>query len=211
MTQLMLGSALQQIAGPLADFAQKLSGPDGNTKWLPAFKRFLRGENPWDGKPMFRVWRTITLGQRESIHDLIAALDYADILVHQDIRTALGRTKLIPTSEHLNIELTKVSFRDIGFPDGAHYAVAKRRLAELGLGLCSMDMVAEARLAYLDQDDEDECLEFAISSIEMPNGTHLLPDLRINEENGRLEICACAEEDNFPGPNVELICVLLHD
>ncbi len=42
----MLGSALTAVVGPMKDFYEKLGGADGE-RWLEAFKRFLRKEEPW--------------------------------------------------------------------------------------------------------------------------------------------------------------------
>ncbi|MCX6809885.1 MAG: hypothetical protein NTZ65_04030 [Candidatus Berkelbacteria bacterium] len=41
-----LGEALRQIAGPLKDLHEKLSGEEGLV-WLEKLKKFLRKENPW--------------------------------------------------------------------------------------------------------------------------------------------------------------------
>lgn len=40
--------ALCDVHGPLSDFLEKLSGEEGSSLWLPAFKRFLRKESPWE-------------------------------------------------------------------------------------------------------------------------------------------------------------------
>ena len=40
--------ALSEVRGPFNDLNEKLSGEDGATVWLPALKRFLRKENPWE-------------------------------------------------------------------------------------------------------------------------------------------------------------------
>jgi len=44
------GGALAEVAGPLKDFAEKLGGEEG-LRWLEAFKRFLRKEEPWELQP----------------------------------------------------------------------------------------------------------------------------------------------------------------
>jgi len=46
MSEDMLGEALRQIAGPLKDLLDKLSGAEGS-EWVEALKKFLRKENPW--------------------------------------------------------------------------------------------------------------------------------------------------------------------
>ncbi len=47
MSKGMLGKLpLSEIRGPRDAFEEKLAGEDGE-KWLEAFKRFLRKENPW--------------------------------------------------------------------------------------------------------------------------------------------------------------------
>ena len=57
----MLSEALHKISGPLLEFLKKLEG-EKCEEWIVAFKRFLRKETPW---PDFRVWRTVTVHDRE--------------------------------------------------------------------------------------------------------------------------------------------------
>ncbi|MEK7615313.1 MAG: hypothetical protein AAB431_02935 [Patescibacteria group bacterium] len=47
------GIALASVVGPIGDLNSKLAGKEGE-KWLAAFKRFLRGENPWPEVPLWR-------------------------------------------------------------------------------------------------------------------------------------------------------------
>ena len=61
----MLGTALQDVCGPLGDLIARLKGKHGE-EWLAALKRFLRKENPWPVAPMsgLKVWREVTFVER---------------------------------------------------------------------------------------------------------------------------------------------------
>lgn len=49
MSEGMLGMLpLSEVRGPRDDLEERLAGSEGNTVWLPALKRFLRKENPWE-------------------------------------------------------------------------------------------------------------------------------------------------------------------
>ena len=148
MSEDMLGkNALAQVAGPFQDFAQKLGGPDGPS-WLEAFKRFLRKEEPWT---KFPTWRTITLGTHKSASALLTALGSTGYRVSDWARDLMNQSAFTLAKKKVEVNLVRVTVKELGFPKGATRKEIYDRAAELGLKLCPAEVGPALRLAYTDQ------------------------------------------------------------
>lgn len=147
----MLGSALAEVVGPLKDFAEKLGGEEG-TKWLAAFKRFLRKENPWPTAPEFKIWKTIKLGTGiKTAGDFQKALESNGCRVSDWAEDILGNPAFTSAAEEIEVDLVKVTVGELGFKDGARRDQIYDRVRELGLEICPPEVGPQLRLQYKDQ------------------------------------------------------------
>ncbi len=150
MSANMLGEALRTVCGPLGDLNQKLSGPNGE-EWLAALKRFLRKENPWDGAVAFPAWKTITLGTHKNVKDLRKALDQSGYRLSGWASDILGKRVFQLAKEETEVNLVKVSVKDLGFVKATTYQEICYKARELGLHLCPAEVGPALRLQYPDQ------------------------------------------------------------
>ena len=168
MSANMLGEALRTVCGPLGDLNQKLASPNGE-EWLIALKRFLRKENPWDGKPDFPIFRTITLGTYRSVKDLRKALEDGGYCVSSWASDILGQRAFRLAKKETEVNLVKTTVRDLGFPEGATYEDICNKAKEAGLNLCPAEVGSALRYQYADQ-PRDEWLTVAMETIADADG-----------------------------------------
>jgi hypothetical protein len=104
----MLSWVLREISGPLSEFFKKLGG-EGGTEWLVAFKRFLRKENPW---PDFKVWRTVTIRDREFKLVLVTPedLDFLGAAYYYELLAAAKRKGLQSCSRDVFDHISVVDY-----------------------------------------------------------------------------------------------------
>ena len=141
----MLGDALVELAGPLKDFLEKLAGPEGR-RWLEAFKRFLRKEEPW---PAFPIWKTITIGTHKAVDKLKADLLANGFQISEWANDILNRITL--AAKKTKLDLVLVTVAELGFKDGAYLSDIYKRALEIGLELCPAEAGPQLRLQYKDQ------------------------------------------------------------
>ncbi|MBI2042127.1 MAG: hypothetical protein HYT20_03905 [Candidatus Nealsonbacteria bacterium] len=146
------GNALAKVAGPLKDFAEKLSGEQGE-RWLEAFKRFLRKEEPW---PKFPVWKTIKLGTGlKTADDFRKVLKGNGFEVSDWANDILEKSAFIVAIEGIKVDLVKVTVAELGFKKGARRDQIYDRAKELGLELCSPEVGPQLRLQYQNQPNSE--------------------------------------------------------
>jgi hypothetical protein len=149
------GSALTEMAGPLKDFAEKLGGEEGS-QWLAAFKRFLRKEEPWPKIPEFPVWRTIKLGVGlKTADDFRHALCDGSFRLSDWASDILGKPAFTVATEENKVDLVVVSVAELGFKGGAKREDIYGRARELGLDLCPAEVGPQLRLQHRDQLDNE--------------------------------------------------------
>jgi len=145
------GSGLAEVAGPLKDFAEKLGGEEGK-EWLAAFKRFLRTEEPWPKVPEFPIWKTIKLGTGLKVaEDFRHALSDGGFRLSDWANGILGKPAFTAAAEETEVDLIKVTVAELGFKKGARRDQIYERAKELGLELCSPEVGPQLRLQYHDQ------------------------------------------------------------
>lgn len=141
----MLGNALAEVAGPLKDFVEKLGGPEGE-KWLAAFKRFLRKEEPWH---TFPICRTVTIGTHKTVDKLRTALTSSGFRISDWANDILNRITLV--SKPTTLDLVVITVVGLGFKNGATRKDIYERAIQLGLALCPAEVGPQLRLQYKDQ------------------------------------------------------------
>lgn len=202
MARLMLSDALRELSGPLAEFHTKLCGADGNTVWLPAFKRFLRRENPWDGKPFFKAWKTITIGSYPTAEALIEAVEKAGMGVHDEVKTFAQSGKFSVAKEPKEVQLITPTIGELRlFGPTAHQI--HLGLHDVGLMPLTVEMVLLARLKYTTQPDED-----SIQAVTVPIDELILClDNNYEPKNG---VCvhAWVPDDSTWSEDAEVICAM---
>lgn len=156
---LMPGDALRlkNFAGPLLDFMGKLMGPEGPTKWFPAFKRFLRGENPWDGAPLFEAWKTLSTGRFTSLAKAEELYSTVGITILGLPCMAELASKLTDGEEEYDLVAVTPAMLGASPRGGTthytwtHYGEFLALAREVGLGVCPPEIIFEARYSYLEQ------------------------------------------------------------
>ncbi|MDH5442142.1 MAG: hypothetical protein OEX08_00860 [Candidatus Nomurabacteria bacterium] len=163
-----------KLLGLLKDLKDKMSGKDPIISWsgLMRFinlskdqqKLFEQGRNPFVHQT-FKVWKTIKIGTglstaegfTDAIHKLGAKVsDWANDIMKQKAFTV--------AKEETEINLVKVTVKELGFKEGATYEDICNRAKELGLELCPAEVAPQLRLQYTDQ-PKGEWLRIAMEPI----------------------------------------------
>ena len=98
------------------------------------------------------IWKTITLGTFGHAKTLRHALKAARCRVGSLATEVLEQPEFTIVNPRTQVSLTVLSVTDLGFgPAGASRAAIYRRAAQLGLGLCPIELAPQLRLQYLDQ------------------------------------------------------------
>jgi hypothetical protein len=139
----------RMFEGPLLDLAVKMNGQDG-PRWEAAFKRFLRCEEPW---PFRNIWRTITIGNYKDGYDLRDAIRKS----YECDRAKGMIERIVPNKTKRILNLVLVSGEDLGFEDGVFAQDMYNRGHVFGLSPCPTEVGPELRLQYPDQ-PQDESL-----------------------------------------------------
>lgn len=106
-----------------------------------------------DRNPLFKVWKTITIGTRTAEEIIQALLDEHYRVDENSLKVLRASTfETAPTQVNLAI----LSHTDLGYDNGKlpHFSVICRRIQRLGFELCTPEMAAELRL--LNYDDQEE-------------------------------------------------------
>ncbi|MBI2012908.1 MAG: hypothetical protein HYS88_00430 [Candidatus Colwellbacteria bacterium] len=170
----MLGVSVHEARGVVADLLEKLGGPNG-AEWLTASKRFLRKENPWDGKPVtFLVWRTITLGAFfKDVNSIKKALEKNGFQVSDWAADLMSQAAFRLATESIDVDLVRLTVAELGFPEGATLQEIYARGKELGLNLCPAEVGPALRYQYPDQ-PKGEWLTIAMEPIAGSDGRPLV-------------------------------------
>jgi hypothetical protein len=156
--QSMLGLIAPELAGPLSDFVQKLSGSDA-AMWLIAFKRFLRKENPW---PKFAVRFVVTLGLHKSPDGYKQAIEADGKKISQWGLDILQKVKC--SKKHVEVYLAVATVKELGLPNGGTTDQLHAAIKVLGGQLCPSEVGPALRLLCKDQ-PKDEWLWLAMEAI----------------------------------------------
>jgi len=153
----MLGTLpLSVVRGPRDELEDRLAGEEGEI-WLTAFKRFLRKENPWPTPaltavvpPTLKVWKTIRVGgmSREEFPKSLAAAGYE---VGRWARDMMAQKAFATESEPREIDLARMTIRELGFTSNPTTAQRDARIREIGGEILPPSAGAHLRIGYADQ------------------------------------------------------------
>ncbi len=151
MSENMLGVALHEVRGLLAQLMDALCGEEGR-KWLQALKLFLRKENPWDIRN-WDIWKTIKIGTKglKTADNFRKALGKDGHEIGTYANDILGKPAFKVSETETEVDLVNVSVGELGFKEGATNAQIFERAKELGLELCPNEVGPQLRLQYVDQ------------------------------------------------------------
>lgn len=115
--------------------------------------RFLRGElvvKPADYN--WQAWKTIKLGTGlKTADDFRASLKDSGMKIGGWANDILGKSEFVVAAEKKEVDLVKVTVRELGFKEGATREQIYTRAKELGLELCPSEVGPQLRLQYMDQ------------------------------------------------------------
>ena len=108
--------------GPITQLLANLDGLDAQRLWLPALKRFLRKENPWDGKPLFTPFKTVRAGgEFSSAEQMFKVLADEGFTVNRPARGLFAMPEVVFSAESVEYELVLVTPGELGLRGEIHY------------------------------------------------------------------------------------------
>lgn len=111
----------------------------------------------------FSVWKTITIGNIKTLDEIKSAIISKGFRIGSWAEDVLNSSAFTLAIDESQIDLYKVTPRDLGFIDGAYLAEVYWRAGELGLKLCPLEVGPQLRIQYLDQ-PKKESLQIAMES-----------------------------------------------
>ncbi len=102
-------------------------------------------------RPVFPIWRTITLGAFKSVKSLRKALKQSGFRIGSWARQLLVSRAFTLAGEETEVDLVRITVAELGFPKGATLQKIYDRAQELGLELCPAEVGPALRLQYPDQ------------------------------------------------------------
>lgn len=153
--------------------------------------------------PLFVPWKTITIGKRKSVDELIQTLKDDDYDLSEAAENILRDPGNVLATSVTEIKLAKLTLRYFGLYQYLHYSIMCRRIRKMGFQLCTPEMAAELRLEFDDQEDM-----VIVMSMEAVGGNVLDQDL--DDYEGRLSLSTyeASELGGYTPGCVEFICVI---
>jgi len=105
----------------------------------------------------FKTWKTIKLGGATSAQDFTDSMKAKGVTVTTGGTTnsaeeLLGKSDFAIASSPTTVDLIRVTPRDLGFDKRKpEHTLLYKKAAELGLGMCSLEVGPQLRLQYLNQ------------------------------------------------------------
>lgn len=127
--------------------------------------------------------RTIEVGGLKK-WQLIQKLQQHSISMNEYGERLLSDDRFITSEKTYSLKTVELTVRDLGFPDGATIPQIFKRVRELDLELCPLELGPYLRLEYLDQ----------------PEGNTANPSQHSQAPSGSVTIASeiISEDDNFP-------------
>ena len=127
-------------------------------------KKLLRGLVPPAEPKDFPTWKTITLGTHRTVGDLHTALKQGGNEVNGWAKDIMSKPAFTLAEEEHELQLVKVTVKELGFTDRTRFDRICDRAQELGLKLCPAEVGPQMRLQYADQTNP-EYLVIAMEAI----------------------------------------------
>lgn len=113
-------------------------------------QRVTEGRGLGDGS-QFQTWRTVKLGTHGTVEELKNAITSAGHNISDWSKDILGKPAFTLAGEESELELVKVTARELGFSKGATRKDIYNRAIEQGLMICPAEVGPQLRLQYADQ------------------------------------------------------------
>ncbi len=153
--------------------------------------------------PLFVPWKTITIGRRKSVDDLLQALKQEAYPVWPSAEAILRHPDVILATEETRVNLALLNGRDLGLDEHLHYSIMRRRMIRMGFKLCTPEMAAELRLVW---DDQEEIR--TVVAMEPIDGDVL--DMNLDNDKGELELASSHVNElaGYSADCLQYICVI---
>jgi len=138
--------ALAKVAKPMKEFLGNIAGPNSE-KWILAFGRFVRMENPW---PKLVVRWTVTLGAYKTPKDYLRAIRSSRRFKVSDVAVEMLR-RVKCSKKKVKINLTLASVAEIGLPEGGTTDELHAAILAQGGKLCPAEVGPAFRLLLKNQ------------------------------------------------------------
>ena len=101
----------------------------------------------------FQTWRTMKIGTPDlrDANSFRTALKAAGCLIHDWASDMLNQPSFTVSATESEIELVRLTVRNLGFPNGANREDIYARAMEQGLALCPPEVGPRLRMEYKDQ------------------------------------------------------------
>lgn len=159
--------------------------------------------NTLERNPIFIPWKTITIGKRRSVDELLQALADDNYPVWPEAEAMLRHPDVVLATQETEIRIARLTISDFGLEDYLHFSIMRRRMKKMGFELCTAEMAAELRLVCDDQED-------IATMIAMKPINDMVLSLRLDDEKGELELSCqeVVELNNYTPGFLEYICVI---
>jgi hypothetical protein len=163
----------------------------------PADLRHTLNQNP-----LFVPWKTITIGKRRSMEELINALVEEKYPIECALKL-LRHPSITLAKVETEVHLAKLTLENFGFTDYLNYTAMCRRLKKMGFELGTAEIAAELRLNFDEQEDMG-----TVMAMEPIDGEVL--DLYLDDDEGSLELFAeeISDYKNYSPGCLEYVCVI---
>jgi hypothetical protein len=99
----------------------------------------------------FSTWKTIKIETYSDVESLKEAILNAGFHIGSWAEDVLESQQFVLSSKESEVDLVRVTPKDLGFPDGAYRRDIYKKALSLGLKLCTLDVGPQLRLQYTDQ------------------------------------------------------------
>lgn len=125
-------------------------------------ERFRRRGMSVDGKLLdLAVWKTLKLIAYPNVNKVISTLRSSHCCTGFGASKIMGGRSFRLTTKEREVNLVKISARQLGFHKSVHYANIFVRGYDCGLRSCPVDLAAQLRIQYTDQ-PEGEILRIIV-------------------------------------------------
>ena len=142
--------ALCDASGPLTDLLQKLAGERGEY-WVRKLKKMLRDEEMDLSVSDFKVWRTLTLGNRSlKFFQELSRNGSMNVRVSEQAEMILLHPQFTVSSTKKVIKLACLHWVELGFKRPPTYGEIHKRALHIGFALCPPEVGPQAAIQYQD-------------------------------------------------------------
>lgn len=176
--RIVTGEEYFELDGRLGEIKRQLRQPNGYPFEVQdlrtALQNIIEGRFHFTGDgSQFSTWRTVKIGSHVSVEDLKSDITKGGHNISDYSKDILGKPAFTLADQESELELVKVTARELGFSNGATRKDIYNRAIEQGLMICPSEVGPQLKLQYKDQ-PKGEWLLIAMEPITVSDG-----DLRV--------------------------------